>query len=58
MKSFDRAFSKARGVLGQSPKSRPQARNSFYAVLIRKANYWFIFLRLLAQKRTEMISST
>jgi hypothetical protein len=58
MKSFDRAFSKARGVLGQSPKSRPLTRNSFYGVLIRKAHYWFIFLRLLAQKRTETISST
>ena len=27
LKSFDRAFSKARRVLGQRPESRPQARN-------------------------------
>jgi hypothetical protein len=49
-KSFDRAFSKARGDLGQRPESRPQARNFSNAVLICAANMFFL-LRLLAQKK-------
>jgi len=58
MKVFDRPFfKKGRRDLGQRPKSRPQARNLSNAVSIRAANYWFIFLRLLRQKRTERIFS-
>jgi hypothetical protein len=47
MKSFDRAFSKARGVLGQSLKSRPQARNSFYGV------FWFFFAPTCTKKNGD-----
>ena len=51
MKSLGQAFSKACRVLGQRPKSRPQARNSFSPF------FWFFFCGYLLKKRTETISS-
>jgi hypothetical protein len=58
MKSFDQTFSKVCGVLGQSPESRPQARNILNGISIREANYWFIFFApAVSKKRTETIFS-
>jgi hypothetical protein len=58
MKSFDQTFSKVCGVLGQSPESRPQARNILNGISIREANYWFIFfVPAVSKKRTERIFS-
>ena len=54
-KVFDRPFfQKGRGDLGQSPESRPQARNSKNAVLICEANNlrskYFFFCGNFAKK--------
>ncbi|MBO7297198.1 MAG: hypothetical protein J6V39_08055, partial [Clostridia bacterium] len=56
MKSFDQTFSKVCGLQGQSPWSRPQARNSPNCLSFRAAKYVLFWASLLKKNGEGLLT--